>query len=213
MPSELPLPPLMAPALTTLLSGDPSFDESSVRLSQISAMRGGKDDHPGRRVLDAAPHHRTIAKHEMEVRPAGAGISVLKPVRTIRSAPGGIGLPGSTLGLNSSSNRTTSPGEHGGPGGSRVQPQSAPRSFQVFEKTPLFGVAAEHDKYRVEYDELEKDWHKVLFPCLRPASEKDIAMLEEWLDRQLQPFAIKGGTDGMNVTVSMPTGACHRIMH
>ena len=35
--------------------------------------------------------------------------------------------------------------------------------------------------------------HEVLFPCLRPSSEKDIAMLEEWLDKQLQPFAEMGG--------------------
>jgi hypothetical protein len=51
----------------------------------------------------------------------------------------------------------------------------------------------------VEYDRLEKQWHQVLFPSLRPASEQDVRMLEEWLDQQLAAFAIKGGTAGMDM--------------
>ena len=144
VPSDLPLPPLMAPMLSTLLAGDPSFDESSTRLSQMSAMRGGIDDHPGRRLLDALPHHRTIASHEMVVRPAGAGVSVLKPVRTLRSAPDlSMGGNGSMSSTGRSSRRESGAGggggggSGGGPGGSGLQPQSAPRSFQVFHRGPL----------------------------------------------------------------------------
>ena len=86
-----------------------------------------------------------------------------------------------------------------GPQFRRVQPQAIPRSFQVKERTPLFGVEAEHTQYRVEYDALEKAWHKVLFPSLSPSSEKDVMMLEEWMDEQLRPFADKGGTAEMGM--------------
>jgi hypothetical protein len=206
VPPPLPLPPLSTPSLASLFPEDPSLTESSFALSSVSRTNGPLE-HPGHNLLNPSVGHRAPSRHSEERRRGGAGSSFTRRVRTAQSEPdlrdvtgfsslsglGGSGLGGSGLGGDHSRPATSTPKFR------RVQPQAVPRSFQVTERTPLFGVEAEHTKYRVEYDALEKAWHKVLFPSLSPSSEKDVMMLEEWMDEQLRPFAEKGGSAEMGM--------------
>lgn len=189
VPPPLPLPPLATPSLASLFPNDPSLTESSLRLSALG------HEHPGHSVLQPAVAHRAPSAHGDESRRGGAGGSITRRVRTAQSEP--------DLGAELSSRPSTA-----GSSFRTVQPQALPRSFQVTERTPLFGVAAEHTQYRVEYDRLQKAWHKVLFPSLSPSSEKDVMMLEEWIDEQMRPFAESGGTAQMSMA---DVGFCLQI--
>jgi chromosome segregation ATPase len=207
VPPPLPLPPLSTPSLASLFPEDPSLTESSFALSSVSRLNGPVE-HPGHNLMNPSVGHRAPSRHGEERRRGGAGSSFTRRVRTAQSEPdlrgggggsglGGSGLGGSGLGgsgLNDLSRPSTS-----GSTFRTVQPQAMPRSFQVTESTPLFGVEAEHTQYRVEYDALQKAWHKVLFPSLSPSSEKDVMMLEEWMDEQLRPFADQGGASEMGM--------------
>jgi hypothetical protein len=188
VPPPLPLPPLVTPSLSSLFPGDPSLSGRSMQLSAIGHT------HPGQSLLDASVPHRTPSQHSITVGTGGAGGTITRRVRTpFSDSVAGAGVTSSTAMSSTSTSFSSSR--------AAVQPHAVPRSFQVFEPTPLFGVAAEHTKYRVEYDQLEQRWHKVLFPSLAPSSEKDVMMLEEWMNEQLAPFALRGGgTGGMSMT-------------
>lgn len=201
VPPPLPLPPLSTPSLASLFPEDPSLTESSFALSSLSRINGPLE-HPGHNLLNPSVGHRAPSRHGEERRRGGAGSSFTRRIRTAHSEPDlrdNIGF-NSLSGLGGSGLDDLSRPATSGPTFRRVQPQAIPRSFQVTERTPLFGVEAEHTKYRVEYNALENAWHKVLFPSLSPSSEKDVMMLEEWMDEQLRPFADKGGTAEMGMS-------------
>ena len=113
-------------------------------------------------MLGTSVPHRTPSRHGLRAHHSGAGGIVQRPIRTSYSE--------TDLRANTRPTTATT-------GTYSMRPKAAARFFQVFETTPIFGVEAEHSRYRVEYNELEKSWHKVLFPSLSPSSEKDIMMV------------------------------------
>ena len=187
VPPPLPLPPLSTPSLGSLFPDDPSLTDRSLELSAIG------HEHPGQSLLGPSVAHKGPSSYSTVLTPGGAGGTLTRRVRSAYSEPG-LSLSERHGGSRPSTSAASVTSMRS------VQPQAISRSFQVYEQIPLFGVASEQTQYRVEYNNLEQSWHKVLFPSLSPSSEKDVTLLEEWMNQQLMPFSQKGGTQGMSMT-------------
>ena len=64
-----------------------------------------------------------------------------------------------------------------------------PKHLQVIEKS-IFPPS--DDSRATTFDPSDQMYHTVVFPALKPAGRRDVALLESWLDEQLQKLGGAG---------------------